>query len=48
MNCSTIIWVDNWPKEGYKEVAETLLKSDDVINKDLIIEIAISMLSDTI
>lgn len=25
VNCSTVIWMDNWPSEGYKEVAEILL-----------------------
>lgn len=48
VNCSTIIWMDSWPTEGYKEVAETLLKEDEVVNRDMILEIAISVHMDTI
>ena len=43
VNCSTIIWMESWPQEGYKEVAEVLLRDDDVMNRDLIIEIAVNM-----
>lgn len=31
VNCSTVIWLENWPNEGYKEVAETLLPARDSI-----------------
>lgn len=40
--------MDNWPREGYKEVAETLLKNDEVISRDILIDIAINMIVDTI
>lgn len=40
--------MDSWPQEGYKEVAETLLKEEDVVNRDVILEIAISIHMDTI
>lgn len=40
--------MESWPQEGYKEVAEVLLKEDEVVNRDLILEIAINMHMDTI
>ena len=40
--------MDSWPQEGYKEVAEVLLKEEEVVNRDLVLEIAISIHMDTI
>lgn len=40
--------MDSWPQEGYKEVAETLLKEEEVLNRDVILEIAINIHMETI
>ena len=48
VNCSTIVWMDAWPQEGYKEVAEVLLREEEVVNRDVILEIAINMHMETI
>jgi len=40
--------MDPWPSEGFKAVAEVFIKEDEVINRDLIIDIAINMHMDTI
>ena len=40
--------MDAWPQEGYKEVAEVLLREEEVVNRDVILEIAINMHMETI
>jgi dynein heavy chain len=27
INCSTIIWMDNWPEEGFREVGKLYLEA---------------------
>ena len=46
-NCSTIVWMEQWPHEGYKQVAEAFLKAD-VTSRDIIIGIAVNIHKDVI
>ena len=47
VNNSTLIWMDNWPTEGFKEVGKLQLQlhknSPQIGQKDKIIEMAIKM-----
>jgi dynein heavy chain len=42
-NCCTIIWMEQWPQEGYKQVAEAHLLENEVSNRDIIIGIAVNI-----
>lgn len=57
VNCSTVIWMENWPNEGYKEVAEILLPARESsmskenlfsLNREEVIEIALKIHKDAI
>jgi hypothetical protein len=58
VNCSTVIWLDNWPNEGYREVAENLLPVRDTatsraenlfsLNRDQVLDIAMKIHMDAI
>ena len=35
--CSTLIWMDDWPDEGYKDIAATNLDIPDLENREEIV-----------
>ena len=43
ISCSTLIWMDDWPEEGYKDVGNLILDVPNLLRKEEIVKQAIKM-----